>query len=78
MVKPCSPIWLQEPFRAELLTAYIQGSVQVSQSLQLLEISKFVFYEMRISGVLSAHISADVWGSHLSGMYLEFCPVPKL
>lgn len=32
---------------------------------------------MWVSGFVSAHISPDVWVSHLSGMYLKFCPMPK-
>lgn len=48
-----------------------------SQSLQLLEMSKFILYEMWVSGFVSAHMSPDVSVSHLSGMYFKFCPMPK-
>lgn len=76
-VKPRSPAWLSDCFPAELLIVYVHGSAQLSQSLQLLEMAKFILYEMWRSAFLSAHISPDVWGSHLSGMYLEFRPMPK-
>lgn len=76
-VKPWSSAWLSVCLLAELLGAYIHGPAQVSQSLQLLEMSKFILYEMWVSGFVSAHISPDVSGSHLSGMYLKFCPMPK-
>lgn len=76
-VKPWSPAWLPVCFLAELLPVYIHGPARVSQSFQLLEMSKFILYGMWVSGFVSAHISPDVWVSHLSGMYLKFCPMPK-
>lgn len=45
-VKPWSSAWLSVCFPAELQEAYIHGPAQVSQSLQLLEMSKFILYEM--------------------------------
>lgn len=77
-MQPCSLIQLWEQFLTQLLTACVTVSAQVSQSLQLLEMSTSVLYEMRIRDLLSAHIFADVWGSHQSGMYLECYPLPKL
>ena len=45
-VKPWPPAWLPDSSPAELQTAYIHSSAQVSQSLQLLEKSIFILYEM--------------------------------
>lgn len=71
-VKPWPPACLL----VELLGAHIHGPAQVSQSLQLLEMSKFILYEMWVA--LYQLISLQMfWISHLSGMYLKFCPMTK-